>query len=223
MPAEINFKKKYLELRTKYINDIDMSFRLGMEQGLQQAQQQQALEAQSQVQEHKAQMEQMQASGGTPQQPGQPSEQPGQPTVQPGSGETAGAQSPGMESPQSSELDQHIDKLQGMIGGNSPAENSPEAAIQKSIEAIVSLRKEEKLFIEMKKAEQAIAGISRALHKPELKLGIQASHNLQESGKQAVSMQVKIVNDVMESWEKEEAKAGKDIKAILGLEHVLED
>lgn len=225
MPAEINYKKKYLELRSKYIGDLDMAFRLGVENGAQQAQQQQALDAQAQVREEKMQLQQAQAAGapgqmGSEGENGPPStEQPGQESAPAESGVSApaGANASGPEAApqQSTELDTHISQLESMLGSN------PSPEIKKSLEAIVSLRKAEKQAIEMKKSEKAISGIVNALHKPQFKLGVQASHNMTDNGKKALSLQHKIVNDVMKSFAEEEAKAEKDIKNILQIENLI--
>lgn len=202
MPATIDYKKKYLDLRSKYINDIDMSFRLGVEQGMQQAQQQQALDAQAQAKEAELNAQNGIQAGATQTQPGQP-EQPGQPGQSPEQAAT------------SSELDQHIAKLESMLG------QKPEPELQKSLQAIVSLRKKEKDLSDMKKAEEAIKGIAAALHKPSLAIGVRASTNLNQSNKDALASQHKIVNDVMASWAEEEKRASKDISTILGVENLL--
>lgn len=205
MPAAINYKSKYLELRSKYIADLDMAFRLGVEEGAKQAQQQQAMDAQAQAQEMEMQQQNIDA-GGQEIQPNQP-EQPGQ----------EGAPSIDPSNQGGSELDQHISKLEGMLGSN------PEPEIQKSLQTIISLRKSEKQAIEMKKSELAIKGIARALHKPAFKIGVQASHNLTDTAKKAVSLQHKIVNDVMKAWKEEESKASKDIKNILDVEGLIKE
>lgn len=231
---EINYKKKYLELRSKYISDLDMAFRLGMEQGQQQAQQQQALEAQAQAQEMEQQQKLAEAGGmgqpGQPGQSGQDGSQPPQAEGQPGQ-EAApeagqeGEQPPqaGMENPNGSELDQHISKLESMIGGSK--EQSPEQSmeIKKSLEAIKSLRKAEKFASDMKKSDLAVKGIAAALHKPTFKVGVQAQHNLTDNAKKAVSLQHKIVNDIMKAWKSEEQKAGNDIKNILNVENLIKE
>jgi hypothetical protein len=220
--SQLNYKSKYLELRSKYINDLDTAFRLGVEEGMKSAQQQQAMDAQAQTQE--AEMAQAQAMGA-----GQPGEEDGQPGEQ-SSGEQPGESGqPGMESQpeqgqsqpgmegQPSELDQHIGKLEGMLGQNTDPE------IQKSLNEIKNLRKAEKFALEMKKSEKAIAGIAKALHKPGFKLNALAQHNLSDSAKKSVSMQHKIVSDIMEKWEKEENNASKDITKILNIENLIKE
>lgn len=206
MSAEINYKNKYLALRGKYMNDLDMAFRLGFEQGQQQAQQDQAMQAQ----QEQAQMDQMMAQaqgGGAPGQEGGESGEaaPGQPSEAP------------MEGAGGSELDQHIAKLESMING-APGGASEE--IQKSLQSLKALRKAELDKIQFKKSEQAVKGIARALHKPAHKLSVLASHNLSSCAKAAVSMQHKIVNDVMSKMHEEEQRASSDIKNILSVEGI---
>lgn len=217
--SQLNYKNKYLELRSKYINDLDTAFRLGVEEGMKSAQQQQAVDAQQQAQEQE--LAEAQGMGG---QPGEEGGQPGgeQSNEQPSAGGEQGGEQGGQpqfgeDQGQGSELDQHIGKLEGMLGQNS----SPE--IQKSIDDIKNLRKVEKFRIEMKKSEKAIAGIAKALHKPAFKLSALAQTNLTDSAKKSVSMQHKIVSDIMKSWQEEENKAGKDITNILNIEHLIKE
>lgn len=205
MSAEINYKNKYLALRGKYMNDLDMAFRLGFEQGQQQAQQDQAMQAQ----QEQAQMDQMMAqaqSGAAPGQEGQP-------------GEAAPGEQP-MEAPAvggGSELDQHIAKLESMLNG-SGAGADPE--IKKSIESLKSLRKAELEKSQLRKSDQAVKGIVKALHKPQYKVSALANHNLSTNAKTAVSMQHKIVNDVMSKMQEEEKRASSEIKNILSVEGI---
>jgi hypothetical protein len=222
MPAEINYKKKYLELRSKYMGDIDIAFRLGVEQGLQQAQQQQAQEAEARADQKEMQMQQMsmQADGQDGSEGAEPSEEGAPDSGEggiPGPGpEQAGSQPPGMgDQTQGSELDGHISKLEGMLGSGADPE------VKKSLEAILSLRKAEKQAIELKKSQAAISGIAKALHKPAFKMSAQASHNLNDNAKRAVSTQHKIVTDIMKAWKEEESKAEKSIDNILNVEGLL--
>lgn len=203
MSAEINYKSKYMELRSKYMNDLDMAFRLGFEQGSQQAQQDQAMQAQAEQQ----QLDQMAAGGGMPGQPGQEGA-PGQEQPQPG-------QAPGQEDPmagQTSELDQHISKLEGMI------DKSEDSELKGALQGLISMRKNELQNIKIKKNDHAVKGIVKALHKPAFKMSQTAVHNLSTGAKQAASSQHKIVSDVMAKMEREEQKASKGIQEILNIE-----
>ena len=204
MSAEINYKNKYMELRAKYLNDLDASFRLGFEQGAQQAQQDQM--AQQQADAQAMQQAALAGQGGAPGEGGAPGQegggQPGEPA--PGQAGEAGG----------SELDQHISQLEGMLG---KPDAKPEE-IQKSLQAIKSFRKSQLEAIELRKSTAAIKGIAKALHKPAFKMSATASHNLKDNAKQAVSMQHKIVNDVMAKMEAEERRASTDIKTLLEVE-----
>lgn len=195
MPAQINYKNKYLELRSKYIGDIDMAFRLGYEQGVQGAQQQQA----QMEQEQQAQAQGM--NGGAPPFGSEGGESVGQPESQ--------------LDGQPSELDQHIGKLESMLGGN------PDQEIKKSLHALVTLRKSEKQALELRKSAAAIPGIVKALHKPAFKMSVQASHNLNDNAKKTATLQHKIVNDIFKSWQEQESKTSKDIVSILEAEALL--
>jgi hypothetical protein len=207
------------------MNDVDIAFRLGVEQGMQQAQQQQALDAEAKANESEMRLKEASMGGAN----GDPNKLPGEegpndgtpkediagePDNQPAG--MNGTVQPGQEA-QNSELDQHIGKLEGMLGN----ESNPE--IQKSIQAIVSLHKAERQSRELKKSQAAIAGIAKALHKPSFKLGVQASANLNDDAKKAVSMQHKIVNDIMKAWGSEEQKAHNSIESILNIEGLLKE
>lgn len=200
MAAEINYKSKYLELRSKYINDIDVAFRLGFEQGLNQAKQEQALSAQEQM---AAAEQQAQGQQGQ-EEPSQEEQQQQQQEMQ--EQENAG-----------SELDQHIGNLEQALQGSKDPE------VQKSLKALIDLRKKEKFELQMKKSDLAIKEISKALHKPSFKMSTQAQHNMNDNAKKAVTLQHKIVNDIMKAWEKEETRASNDIKNILNIENLIKD
>jgi hypothetical protein len=195
MSGQVNYKQKYQELKLQFMNAVDTAFRLGFEQGGQQAQQQ-------------AQQEQMQQQAQL--QGGQPGQDPSQqdPNAQPGQ-EMAPEPDSDSENPAGSELDQHIEKLESMLKTEINI-----ADLQKVINEL-------KFSQEMKKSTQAISGISKALHKPSFKMGVQASHNLTTTGKAAVTMQHQIVNDVFKSWDQEEKKASKDIISMLDIEGLL--
>src|SRR5579863_10316387 len=170
MSADVNYKNKYMELRSKYMNDLDMAFRLGFEQGGQQAQQDQMAQQEQQAQEIQT------AAAGA--QPGQPGETPS--PEQPGQSET------GSEHPEGSELDQHIAKLESMIA---KPEGASAQELGKSIEDLKKLTKSWKEQSDLRKSHAAISGIAKALHKPAFKMSKQASINLNDTAKKAVSMQ----------------------------------
>lgn len=236
MAGEVNYKQKYQELKAKYMSAVDTAFRLGFEEG---AKQSQVDQANQQMQD--AQAKEQAAAGGQPGAPGDAAPQnnngaagtpdqgsapdkSGAPSVQPTPVDAAPAASPTgapmkeSENPGGSELDQHIAKLEAMI---QKSENPEE--LQKSLDDIKSIRDNMIYQRELKKSAEAIPAIAKALHKPSFKFGVQASHNLNSTAKSSVTMHHKIVNDIMEKWEKEESKADKGILAALGVEGVTKD
>ena len=197
-----DYKLKYQDLKIKFMDSLDVSFRLGFEQGAQQA----TMQAQQQQQADE-QAAQAAAMGQQPGQPGQdPNAQPGEdPNAQPGT--------------DGSELDQHIGTLEGMLSQAKPG--SPEqAGLQKSLDGIKSFQSGLRQTYELKKSEQAIKAISKALKTP-FTLGKQATKNMSEPAKKALNMQEQIVADLLKSMEGEQAKAAQAITKTLDLEQLL--
>ena len=205
MSGEANWKLKYQELKAKFMDSVDMAFKLGFEAGVQQSEKDQMMQQQQMQAEQEALMMQN-ANGQPPQEGGMPGEgAPQDPNQQP---------QPGSENPAGSELDQHIAKLESMLGKSELGDTELKgmiAALKKSKDSIA-------FASEMKKSAQAIPAIAKALHKPAFKIGQQASHNLDANAKTAVTMQHKIVNGIMEKWEKESTKAAKEITNVISVE-----
>lgn len=202
---EKTYKAKYQQLKMQYMHAVDTAFRIGFEQGQQQATMDQA----AQQQQQQDAMMQAQA-GGPPGAEGAPPEEGGMPT-EPGAEQEM---EPTSEHPDGSELDQHIAKLESLLG---KAETSPED-LSKALSEIKALRKSQVQAIELKKSAGAIKEISKALHRPAFKLSAQASHNMNDTAKRAVSLQHKIVDDVMKKWEEEELRASNKINEIISVE-----
>src|ERR1035437_115374 len=204
MSGEVNWKGKYTELKSKFMKSVDMAFRLGFEQGQQQAQLDQAAQQQQQQQEMEAQAQGAQPGGGAPGEeaaPGQEAAAPGQPPQE-------------SAHPDGTELDQHIAKLEGMLGKSEISSMD----LQKAVAGFKQFQAEIKQAEELRKSDMAITGIAKALHRPSFKIGKVAAHNMTDNAKTAVSMQQKIVTDMMKSWAEEESKAKNDISNILGVE-----
>ena len=190
-----DWKLKYQDLKLKFADALDVSFRLGFEQGAQNAQVQQAQQA-----EAAAQQAQMGQSGQDPNAP------PGQ-------------EMPGQEQSDGSELDQHIGQLEGMLQGSKPG--SPEqASLQKSLTGIKAFQKSLKDSSDLRKSEQAIAAIGKTM-KPVFTIGRGATKNMSEPAKKALNMQEEIVSTMMKSWEEEEKIAAESVNKILNLERLL--
>lgn len=197
--SEINWKSKYTELKSKYMNSVDAAFRLGIEQGIQQSQMQQMQDQQAQQQAQQGQEQQGQEQQG---QPGEEAPQQGQ-------------EQPASEHPQGSELDQHISQLEGMLG-KSELTSEDMAKIKKSLADL-------KFDIEMKKSDLAVRGIAKSLAPKPFTFNKVAQHNLTPTAKQAVVGQHKIVSDIMSAWESQEASLSKDIIDIVAGEGLKKD
>jgi hypothetical protein len=229
MPGEINWRMKYQELKSKYMNAVDMAFRLGVEEGLKQG----ALDSANQQLAQSAAEDQGAGGGdapgaedggktnnngapGTPNQGSAGADKSGAPSVQPNEVEAAPA-APMAESehPDGSELDQHIATLEGML---KKTEELDADDLKKAVADLKSLQKSYKEKNDLRKSAMAIPRIARAMHKPQFKFGVQAQHNLTSTAKAAVNMQHEIVNHVLQKWEEEEGKAGKDILSTLGID-----
>ena len=196
-----DYKLKYNDLKLKFMDAVDVSFRLGFEAGAQQAQVQQA-----QQQQADAQAAQQAAMG---QQPGQPGQDPNDPNAQPG-------QEMGQDG---SELDQHIGQLEGMLGSSKPG--SPEQqTLQKSLDGIKAFQSSLKQTYELKKSEQAIKAIAKSMRSP-FTLGKQATKNMSQPAQKALNMQEQIVADLMKSMDDEQAKASEAVTKTLSIEQLL--
>lgn len=188
-----DWKLKYKDLKLKFHDAVDVSFRLGFEAGAQQAQVQQAQQQQAAAE----QAQQAAMMGQDPNAPGQEGQMPG-------------------EEANGSELDQHINTLEGMLGSGSP----DPASFQKSLNGIKSFMTDLKTKYELKKSEKAIAAIGKALKSP-FTLSKTATKNLSEPAKKALNMQEQIVSDLMKSFDEEEKKAAEAVTKTLNFEQIL--
>ena len=194
-----NYKLKYADLKLKFHDAVDVAFRLGFEQGAQQAQVQQAQQQQADAQA----AEQAAAMGQQGQDPNAP---PGQ-------------EMGGQEQSNGSELDSHINTLEGMLSQSKPG--SPEqAGLQKSLDGIKAFQSDLRQKYELKKSEAAIKAIGKAMKAP-YTLSKAATKNMSEPAKKALNMQEQIVADLMKSMEEEEKKATASITKTLDFEQIL--
>jgi hypothetical protein len=223
---EIDFKKKYHALRLKFVESMDMSFRLGYESGQKDAQVEQAVQAAADAQAAAAGAQGQVDENGNPVEGGQPGEegqQPGQEGQQPGQ---EGEQPPMAGAPSGSELDQHISKLESLVAAPGASEPAAQEEIKKSLAGIKAFQLKKSQFEELQKSQKAISAIAKALKGPakhNLKLGIVASHNLDSNQTKALNMQEKMVDGIMKSWAAEEAKLPKSIANIVAVEGLKKD
>ena len=192
--SQIDYKSKYQELKNKFMNSVDLAFRLGYEAGSKDAQ------------VENMQMQQIQAAQATaqPQQEGQEEAVPSE-------------EAPASENPQGSELDSHIAELEAALG---KSEGEVKEQLTKVLIGLKKSQEEKKMEEQLKKSQQAIGGIAKALHNPVFKLSQAANHNLSTAAKHSLNTQEEIVKDIMEKWEKEEAKSAKEIAEIFSIEGI---
>ena len=184
-----DYKLKYKDLKLKFHDAVDTAFRLGVEQGLMQAQLQQAQQAQMTAQS----------------QPGMPGSESGLPGEE---GSEAGQ-------PDGSELDQHIDTLEGMLNKADPTSEDA-MTLKKSLEGLKAIQHSFQLV----KSNKAINQIAKNVKSP-FTLGKRAEKNMPEPAKKALTMQEKIVDDLMKSMEEEEKAAAEQIQKTLDFEQLL--
>lgn len=208
---QINYREKYKELKLKVKDLADLSFRLGVEEGLRQGQIQQQQQQQQEMEMQQAQMAMQAQQGGQPGQPGQPGQedpQQGDPNAQ-----------PGQEASNGSELDSHIAQLESMIQKSDTA--APEyQALKKSLDSVKAFQADLRQKYDLKKGEQSIKAIGKALKKP-FTINKRAESNLSQSAKGAIGSQEKLVQDIMKGWADEEKTVLAQVNKTLGIEGVL--
>lgn len=146
--AGVDYKIKYLDLRSKFMKTAERMYRLGKEDGLKEGQ----MQAQQQQMQQQAEMEAMQAQqagmGGEPQidpETGEP--MPPQEGMEPGMQEAMGPeemaqmQEEGMDQEQGSELDQRINELESLVA---KGEKPKVTDLRKAVIELAELRKSQK-------------------------------------------------------------------------------
>ncbi len=187
-----DWKLKYKDLKLKFHDAVDVAFRLGVEQGMQQAQIQEAQQAQMMAQQADAQS-------------GMPGQEEGMP----------GEENPEAGQPNGSELDEHIGTLESMLEKADPT--SPDAlTLKKSLEGLKAIQHS----FQMAKSTKSINQIAKNMKKP-FSFNKRAEKNLPDHAKKALSNQEKIVDDIMKSMAEEEEKVTEAIKKTLSFEQLL--
>lgn len=220
--GQVNYKDKYLQLKQRFMESVDVAFRLGYEAGAQAQQQQTMQDQMQQAADQQAQEAQMAANGmggESGQESGQNVQngQPGGAQIQDdsrGVGQQTGAATgaPGAAAPgvNGSELDQHIGELEGLMAKAEYGTESWET-LNKSLQGLKSI----KVNLDYNKNQLLIKSIGQNLKKPPVVFGGRAKHNLSNTGKEAVSMQHKIVGEMMDTWDKEKNGIPTEISKIL--------
>jgi len=215
MSAIVDYKSKYLALRQRYQEDVEVSFRLGYEQGTQDSQMQQMQDQQQQLVDQQAQQAQMEANG-MGGDAGQENQDPNAQGAQVqddsrGVGQQTGAAGApqGMNGTQ---LDSHIGELEGLMAKTDYGTDQWET-LKKSIDNLKSI----KVTLDLNKNAVLIKNIASNLRKSTV-IGGRAKHNLAPAAKTAISMQHKIVSELMDTWSKEEKGLPTEISKILQAE-----
>lgn len=190
----VDYKRKYEDLKARYIQSLDVAFRTGYEQGFNESQNQ----AMAQQAQQAAQQAQMMGAG--MQQP------PGAETVNVPSGQDQ-ASAPDMEAQDQpttqDELDQAIAQLEQLVNKSEPSIDD----LKKSLELIRSEHLHKKMMKKTKSIDITPRPFSQSY-----------KSNLSENSKAAVSLQQKIVDDILRKWESEQDQSSRDITQILGTE-----
>jgi hypothetical protein len=195
------YKQKYLDLKQKYLNDIDLMYRLGYEAGAKQAQQE-AMQQQMQMQQQQAQ--QQAAMMQQAQQGGQPGMgQPGMEEQPPGmeqEGMPMEGQVPGQEMPP---MEQGAPEM-GMEG-QAPGELDDKIA---ELESLLSKGEKPKI-LDLRKAVQALSDARKAQFK-----------KTNQASKKVESAQRSLVKGILQKWSSETKTVSDDLEKILADEGI---
>lgn len=190
MKELIDWKKKYLELRRRFVSALDVAFRQGYEQG----------SIDMQLENFQQQMAQVHA-------PTQETSEEDDNQSTNNSNVTSQMQP---QEPNDQELDQYISQLEEIINKNEVLNKNED--LKKSIEKI-------KNFSMNRHFTKSLRKIS-FLPK---KIPARAAANLGSEGTKSVTLQEKIVNDILAKWEKESLNAENEIMRAVGTEPLLKE
>jgi hypothetical protein len=202
MAGKVDYKQKYQEIKANFMSAVNAAWEDGYQNGAQSAQMEQAAQQQQQSDEL------AQAANGQPQMgqevaaPGEEApEQPGQPQSQ---------------NPNGDELDQHIAKLEGMLGKTeiNPTELGD---LKKTLSDIRSLQVQINLTKSLDSIKNTKMGKLHKSHAP-LTITPKLQANLPEQSKKALTKQQEIIEGVFKKWASDEQKAASDISSILSVE-----
>lgn len=186
--GQIDYRQKYQELKSKFMDSIDVAWRDGYENGMKDAQLEQVQQQQMQ--------DQAMAQQGAPGAEQQPDEQI--------------ADEPTSEHPGGSELDQHIAKLESLIGKSEIGASDVES-LKKALSDIKLYQSQIALTKSMESAKKVTMRKSFVNLKPLAK---------SEAPKVTATMQLQkqIVGDAMKAWADEETRAKSSILEVAKLE-----
>jgi hypothetical protein len=202
--GQIDYKKKYMEIRSILVNSVDQAFKAGYQQGSKDAQ----VEAMQQQAEMQAQ--QMAAMQGGM----QPGMDDGTMTPEEQQGQVMDGAADAHFQDGSNELENGMAELEQEL---SKAEFDKQAIAAQLANLTRSLNKIKEAN-ELKKSSSHIKKIKNAHNKlSEYSLGYKK--NLSTTHKKAVSAQQNIVEGILKKWEAEETKVAADILDVLSSEN----
>jgi hypothetical protein len=209
----IDYKQKFLDIKSKFISSVDTAYRVGYQQGQKDAQLESMQQQMQMQQQQMQQMQQAQASmmGGGPEMGGGGEDQQPSPFEQADQFEQAQGQE--QMDRGVSELEAGIEELRSLLGKSEIDKQAASSLIEKlnkSIGNILQVRESQ----ELKKNMDSIKQIGKTFKKVE-NLSLSFKANTTKDQKKALSMQKAIVDDIMAKWEKEEKEAEKDILNVL--------
>ncbi len=190
-----------MDLKNKYLETADLSWRLGYEQGLKDAQMEQA------------QQQQMQADQMAAAQAQQP--QPGQEGAAPGAeqGEQPAPGQPISQNPNGDELSQHIEKLESMLGKGELSSMSVDE-LKKTLSDIRSLQ----VQISLSKSMESIKNTKMAKSRAPIVMTPKLQANLPQPAQKALSLQQDILSGIFKKWESDASHASSEIGSILNVD-----
>lgn len=196
--SNVDYRKKYMELRSVLISTVDQSFRAGYQQGMADAQVEQMMQQQQAQAEQEAAMAQQGIVD--------PEDQ--QQQVMEGAADAH--QENGVSELEAgiNELEQELGKAEGVDKQLIASQLSNLNASLKKIMEAQELKKSAAHIKKMKTANTKLKGLS-----------VGYKSNLKDTHKKAISAQTKIVSDIMKKWESEEQNVASGIAKILESEN----
>lgn len=180
--AAVDYKQKYIDLRAKFAKTCDKYYRAGYEEGMKEGQMQAQQEQMMQQQQQEMIAQGIDPETGQPIQGGAVDEN-GMPIEDQGAMEAAqeGMAPEGMDEAQGSELDQHINELEGLV---SKGEKPKVTDLRKAVKALASLRKSQKAKLKSNHKEVTVSKqkdlVNNMLKKWESEANKSVTDNLEE-------------------------------------------
>jgi len=206
--GQVDYKKKYMEIRSILVSSVDQAFKAGYQQGSKDAQ------VDAMQQQAQAQAQQMAAMQNGMQNGAQPGQDDGSMSPDEQQGQVMDGAADAHFQDGSNELENGMAELEQELG---KAEVDKEAVTAQLANLTRSLNKIKEAN-ELKKSSNHIKKTKNAHNKlTEFSLGYK--NNLSTTHKKAVNAQQNIVEGILKKWEVEESKVAGDILDVLASEN----